>query len=205
MAFSIGLLIAILLYLPVLPSFFQNETLSSLQDFPWEIFTVYAPKLFYYFIGHRYLLIVFLILAIYRLYPTFKKQVFLASLFIFLPFVFSFIWKQIPPDRIFLVFIPVLSVFIGFCIQYVLSLSKYNNSALMSAVVLYMILSYIFTVAEVNFKLETNIDKGIRKQNLMYNYYLHCYNPNDAAAYCKDKKEVFLFDVEPHDMIYYHY
>jgi hypothetical protein len=198
-----GLFLSIAFYYPVIQYFTINQTLNSFDTNVHEIFWIYIPKLFYYFLAHRYILAIIIISAIYLLFKKYPKQIFIILIFFLLPFLFSFLKKQIPPDRIFLFFIPVIVVFTSYCVNYIISLSGKWQSFFIFIFILYLNLTYIFAILEVNNRLTSNIQQGIRKQNLMYNYYLCKYNPNEIVTFCKDKQLIVLFDTEPHDMIYY--
>jgi hypothetical protein len=203
LAYAGGIALAALLYLPALNSFVGNETMQRQESFPFDIFWFYIPKLFYYFIGHRYLLILFIGVAIILLFKRYRKETSLLVIFLLLPFFFSFLNRQIPPDRVFLFFVPIMAIFTAYCIQFILKRFSKWEPLLFILFVFYLNVSFIFALTEVEHKLSKNLDEGIRKQNLIYNYYLHTYNPKEIADFCSDKKPVFIISSEPHDIIYY--
>jgi hypothetical protein len=203
LAYAGGIALAALLYLPALDSFTGNEAIHRQENFPFEIFWFYLPKLFYYFIGHRYLLILFIGVAIILLFKRYRKETSLLVIFLLLPFIFSFLNRQIPPDRVFLFLIPILAVSTAYCVQFFLSRYSKWEPLLFILFVFYLNVSFIFALKEVEHKLSKNLDEGIRKQNLMYNYYLHAYNPKEIADFCGAKEPVVIINSEPHDIVYY--
>jgi hypothetical protein len=202
-AYFLGLVLAIVLYSPVISSFTSNDTLNGRDENPLMIFWYYMPKLFYYFIAHRYLLAIIIVLSVIVLLRKRDKHILPAMLFFLLPFVFSCIRMQTPPDRIFLFFMPVIAVLSAFLVFHLVRLTGKWQSLTYLLFIVYLNISYLFALIEVNHCLTKNIESGIRKQNLMYNYYLCKYNPEQTAEYCKDKNPVVLFNTEPNDMIYY--
>ena len=203
LAYFSGIILSIIFYIPVIPAILGNKILNSRDQYPLEIFWFYIPKIFYYFLSHRYLIVIFIGISIYTGFKKHRKQLILVLIFFLLPFIFSFLRMQTPPDRIYLFLLPFFAIFSAYAVQNVIELSGRFKLRFLLIFLIYLNFSNLFAIGETNYRLTKNLKTGIRKQNLMYNYYLCKYNPGEVAAYCRDIQPVILFNTEPHDIVYY--
>lgn len=188
----IGIIIATILYIPVLKSVIFNSYSTREATDVFFSLTLF-PHLMISFISERYLLILLVIPGLWLMLKngTNKSHSLLISLLFLLifPFVLSFIHQRLPYQRVFIPLSPVL------CILFTISILKLIelNSRLLIKLMAYTVIS-IYCIGifyhemnnnnqEVAINLETHSEMS---QNIYQNYYLcSFFSPNSKLSYLK--------------------
>jgi len=205
---SIGIGIAITLYLPVLKNIIFNSFASRETDNIFYSLEL-VPQLLTAFLSKRYLLIFLFIPGLWyyiRKGEKKEKLLFTSLLFLlFFPFILSFLHQKIPFQR---VFIPLAPIFCILCaipiIQLIQKISK-PLTVLFCMIILsmYCIGTFIGEMKQNNSEIEIKlVDHGIMAQDIYQNYYLSdFFNQNKTMGYLKSISEnelIFIFDQLDH-------
>jgi hypothetical protein len=115
-----------------------------------------------------------------------------------LPFIFSYLRGDSPPQRAFVNLTPAFALLLGTGIT--LSQSK----TFVALVLAYCLGMFCLEQYKISSTLFDDLQDGKRSHNLYYNYYLQYYHPNKTVNEFPHKNEVVMInDAEPHDITYY--
>jgi hypothetical protein len=207
----LGIGMAVLLYLPMGSQVVNNEYVKAKGFFRWEIWGE-AKQIFQFIFMPFYIIpiLVGLDLIVASIKKADVRLITALAVFVTLPFVFSFIRGGQPFDRTFLWIVPFVALITALAsnIAYKKWLIKpmygneYTFKILVFLVVIYSVGSAQSNIKE---KLHSGLEKGVKYQNIYYNYYLGRYNPHQNLGllkenYYQEGTQVFLHEVDKRAM-----
>ncbi len=188
-AIGIGVTLAALAYLPLLPQMQRLPSFSSgTAAKPFEGLRERMPVVAYHFLSARYLLL--LPLAVFLMQDKLRRWCWLlcvAAIFL-LPPLLADLSGAAAPYRVFLTGLPLLAVAVGVGIAQSLSrlrAKRWQHTAI-AAVMLYCLATFAFQVRKTEAAALRDIKAGVRSGDLYFQYNLHYFHPRqDAEAYMR--------------------
>ena len=184
---GIGVLTAVLLYLPVIGGVAGVASGKNSRLFYVPTLSSTLPTVFYYFLSHRYLFLPVVAVGFYfALFkgadPRLARRLMLCLTLLVLPFVFCFVKGDQPPDRIFVVLTPVFAVVVAVCASHFFRHAVPGGGVrgwwvVLGLVFLYCNVTFAFCIDRVHQRLRENLDEEKKAQDLYYNYYQAYYHP----------------------------
>lgn len=190
-AVAAGAALAFLAYLPVLHTLLDNRFVDVGPGERTFVLTRRLPQVVLHLVSYRYALIA---VALAGFFLAWRRRGDLrgsgraANLLalLVLPFLFSFLRNDAPFERTFLVLAPVLALTLAASTLWfveTVTASRRWRSALVAAAAVYALATLAFAVDHVQRRLEDNLEKGIREQNLLASFYQHHgFRPSLVAA-----------------------
>ena len=175
-----GGLLAAALYLPVWSQVTSNEYVATGKAFQ-KLHLDNALLVVRHFMSWRWLLApVFLAGAWYAWKQhTSRQQLILLAGALVLPFFFSALRGDTPPERIYSVLLPVFALLLTAGIEPLLRrLPAKTAGPAYVGILLYGLLTYGLSIYFVRQQLRRGLEGTTRYQDLNYNYYQHFYDPN---------------------------
>lgn len=207
-AFLAGFALTFALYFPVLHQALNNEYIEARKPFQHVHFQN-IRTVFLQFWGWRLLLLPLLVWgwSLLRKVPEHHRVfLFLAGVCL-LPFVFSMFRGDTPPERAYLVLLPVFILLLTLCWQSIFELGGTQKRLAFSILgILVAVFSYVFTWYGTARQIEQSLTspKFERYQDLNKNYYQYVYEPNLEFDLFKQKygsnKTLILETTEEHDL-----
>ncbi|HAD13809.1 MAG TPA: hypothetical protein DCF33_15390 [Saprospirales bacterium] len=206
-----GAALAVVAYLPVMDQMQNSEYFAAGKSFQGEHFQKFGLVFSHFFSG-RWLLLPVLIAGTYlgwRQGNVLRKQFGWLYLVLLLPFLFSALRGDMPPERIYLVLLPVFSLLVAASIHVSFSQLQASYKTLAySLLLLYSAFSYGLGVYQVRKYLREGMDQENHYYpGLNHNYYQHYFNPNAEYDLFRKKfgtnQQLILESSEQHDMPVY--
>ena len=191
-----GLLLALLLYAPIIDSVINNP--YSSREAPYfyvsgHIFINSIPAL----LSARYLLIPLIIYGGWRyLKHTTSNEtrgVFVLVALVLFPFLLAFVHQKLPYYRVFLPITPIVAALISLKMDYALEGIKRKKLKLLLnlAIAVYLIAVSVLVIDENSAKATENLEvNGVLSQDLYVNYYL-------SKSFKQDKVMLVLAELNP--------
>ncbi|MEI6815798.1 MAG: glycosyltransferase family 39 protein [Bacteroidota bacterium] len=214
MAIIAGTVVAIGLYIPMIRQVFFNEFVVGGTIHPrlkWKLIS----SVFIYFISGRYLFLLMMLVPI-MMFKHFIKDQFIALTVLMLtamctlPFLISFLIGDDPPDRVFVILIPVFSVLMAVLVHRTLILllqTETLNAKVMLVLFFYCLITFMNEQNKISNYLMDDLKNGRKSQDIHYSFYLHHYHPRDVIKeYIADgnrDKLLVIKDCEMHDFPVY--
>lgn len=197
-----GVITSILFYIPVWKNVINNRFVKSQGLFHSEILLEIFPKVIYYFISARYLIIAIILIGIIlnykeiksqkeRLVPIIENSKAFLVVFI-LPFIFSYIRGDKAWDRIFINILPVFSIGLGTLLYFALLNRRLKGKMvyITLGIIIYSYATFAVQLAKVDSLAKRDILEGKKTQSLYYNYYISDYKPRRLLQdFLKSKKQ----------------
>jgi hypothetical protein len=209
-----GGITAIFFYIPIWETVVNNRFTRSQGLFHLRILLEIFPKVIYYFISARYLIIVIILIGIILNYKEikFQKEKFgslmenskILGVVFMLPFIFSYIRGDRAWDRIFINLLPVFSIGLGTLLYFALLHKKLKNKMvyITLGIIIYSYVTFAVQLGKINSK--KDILEGKKTQNLYYYYYLSDYQPRKLLQHFlkseKQNKPVILYECDKNAM-----
>ncbi len=213
-AMTSGGITSILFYIPVWKNLINNRFVKSQGLFNSKILLEIFPKVIYYFISARYLIIAIILIGIIlnykeikfrkeRLESIIENSKVLLIVFI-LPFIFSYIRGDKPWDRIFVSLLPVFSIGSGTLLYLALSHRRLKNKMvyITLGIIIYSYATFAVQLGKVGTMANRDILEGKKTQSLYYYYFIADYQPRRLLQdFLKSKKQnipviLYLCDIE---------
>lgn len=190
-AVSLGISLSALLYLPIIDKVIHNPFVRSFGPFYLPTLTNRMPVVFFKFLSMRFLLVPLLALPFLKK-DILKREPFTSWIFalsitvLLLPFIFSFIRGDRPYERTFIPLIPAFAIFFTILFHLFTKILKKGKSLFLFIFSLYLTLTFIFEVKRIDRYLLRALEKGIRPQNIYYNFYHYHFEPLKVTLELKE-------------------
>ena len=182
---------AVLLYLPVLDKVVSNDYVQTGRPFDAATLTVLMPRMFLYLLSGRYLLLVPLAgaaaicLARRRTVDRILQRRFLFCLGgLVLPFVWSSLRGDRPPDRVFVNIAPVCALLVATAVQISAGILPARRNLAFGGSILALAYCYVMfavSLGGIDRHLLADIEHGRKSQDSFYAYYQAYYAPLQVA------------------------
>jgi len=214
LSLCVGIGIALALYAPIFKDVFYNDYVVSNKigfDFSkYMFFSVITG-----FISFRWILFILFILGIIFLFVSKKLKeqrlyyfIMLLTIY-FLPFIISSLRRDMTPDRLFTVLMPVFSIIISYGIVLLIqNVERLQKFTVLCVIIIFIIsnITYVYGISKVKEHLLYDItDSEGRSHVNMYSYYQFYFHPNNEAIelkklYNPGYSKVIVTEGEPHDI-----
>jgi hypothetical protein len=206
-----GAVLAFLCYQPVMTQIRGSEYFATAASFRAEHFQKFGLVLSHFF-SWRWLLLPLILTGAYfgwRQGAAARKQ--LAWLFsvLLLPFLFSALRGDLPPERIYLPLLPVFALALTATTHFAFEqIPAQRKTIAYGILLLYSAFSYGYGVYKVRLYLRNGLEQMDHYYpGLNFNYYQHYYDPNAEYDLFREKfgtdKVLILESAEEHDMPVY--
>jgi hypothetical protein len=210
---GIGIVLAFLLYLPVIDQVLHNRFVESHGLFHVPILLEILPKVAYYFMSGRYLIILAFILGCfaYVVYsgerePRIIRKAVCCSIILLLPFLFSFVRGDRPFLRVFVNLVPVFALLMSVGIYFLQSsIPVLRRRALLITIIaiIYCNVAFAAAIRNIERRIQSDLEMGNQSQDIYYNYYQTHYHPLKLARDISEHDEI---GPEPWEGLFlYHY
>lgn len=196
-ALGIGAGLSVLLYLPVLPDVVGNRFVRSHGLFNFETIRSTMPRVLYYFLSFRYLILALAALGLVVLLSGRRRRgsasdrVLILLLVLLLgPFVLSFVRGDLPFLRVFVNLAPAFALLLAALTARSIEPVPWlrNRSWLVvPLLVAYCNLTFWFGLNHIESHVLTDIAEGRKSQDIFYNYYQAYYRPKALVARLKEE------------------
>ena len=206
-----GAVLAFLCYQPVLGQMQNSAYFATGASFQGEHVRKSGLVMSHFFSG-RWLLLPVVVAGVYwgwKKGGAARKQLAWLLPVLILPFLFSALRGDLPPERIYLVLLPVFTLALTAGIYHVLErLATPRKTIAYGALLLYSAFAYGLGVYQVRQFLRNGMDQANHYYpGLNHNYYQHYYNPNTEYDLFRKKfgtdKVLILESSEEHDLPVY--
>ena len=186
-----GIILAILMYLPVIDKVLHNRFVESHGLFYPPTLVEILPRVFCYFISERYLLVLMCILG-WIMYirnhkekdPELIHKALCCSVLFLLPFLLSFIRGDRPFLRVFLNLVPLFALLISIGVHFLISsipVLRSRRYLITVLMILYCNVAFGLSLNDIGKRIGSDIVAGRKSQDMYYNYYQAHYNPLKLA------------------------
>ncbi len=191
---SSGILLAIILYLPILKDIVSNKFASQTNDDVFHSLKL-IPQLSTAFLSKRFFLVPLVFGGIYLLVRQSdqdRKNIYLVLISIFLiPFILSFFHQKLVIDRVFIPLNPVFTLIVVIPIAYLFQFIKNRNFFAFVSVIFAIccLVNFYFEKNKIGTQVESDLLKlGQLDQSIYQNYYLaDIFQPENAISSIIDK------------------
>lgn len=206
-----GALLAFICYQPVILQMQNSEYFATGPVFQGEHFRKSGLVLSHFFSG-RWLLLPVVMAGAYFAWQKgggARKQIAWLLPVLILPFLFSALRGDLPPERIYLALLPVFALTLAVTVYYAFDkMPAPRKATAYGALLLYCAFMYGYGVYQVRQFLRNGMDQSNHYYpGLNHNYYQHYYNPNAEYDLFRKKfgpdKVLILESSEEHDMPVY--
>jgi hypothetical protein len=205
-----GVLLAVVLYIPVIGSLLKSSFVQSMGLFHLPTLYETMPRVLAHTTSSRYLLLLIIPMALLASLYGFKKKslstvqghiLFFAGLFI-APFLVSFVRGDRPFDRLFSISIPIFSILTALCLYELgkgLPNFKFKQPVIFSVLAAYCFASFGMCIYQVNKRQISDFRENKTSQSLLHNYFLTNYDPKNVVdlyrkEYAKENRPLLNFD-----------
>lgn len=176
-----GLVLAVVLYSPMLERVLDNPFVRSEGPFRWVTLRVQAPRIFDQMLSARWLLLPLVLIGLARARRRRGAGVFL--LVLCLPFLFSFVRGDRPFGRTFVALTPIFTLVLT--VALFAELARWRARRRVAAVLtvaLYCNVTFALELRGIDRRLARDRELGRMSQDLYCGYYLGDYRPRWVAA-----------------------
>ncbi|MCK6692328.1 MAG: hypothetical protein L6Q97_09515, partial [Thermoanaerobaculia bacterium] len=206
-----GAVLSFLCYQPVIGQMQGSEYFASGASFQGEHFRKFGLVLSHFFSGRWVLLPVALAGAYFGWQKggAARKQTAWLLPVLILPFLFSALRGDLPPERIYLALLPVFTLTLTATVHHAFEKMPASRQVIAyGALLLYSAFAYGYGVYQVRQFLQNGMDQSEHYYpGLNHNYYQHYYDPNAEYDLFREKigtdKVLILESSEAHDMPVY--
>ena len=188
---GMGVVLAFLLYLPVIGQVLHNPFIESHGLFHAPILLDMLPQAALYFMSGRYLVVLAFILGCiaYAAYNQEKDQQIIRKalcclIILLLPFIFSFIRGDRPWLRVFVNLAPVFALLMAIGIHFLQSsipVLRRRPILVTIAAILYCNMAFATAIRNIDERIQSDLAMGSQSQDIYYNYYQSHYHPLKLA------------------------
>jgi hypothetical protein len=199
---GIGMALAFLLYLPVIGQVLNNRFVESHGLFHAPVLFAILPKVLYYFISGRYLIILAFILGCvaYAAYgdkkePQIIYRALCCSIILLLPFLFSFVRGDRPFLRVFVNLAPVFALLISIGVYFLQSsipVLRRRPVLITVIAIIYCNITFAAAIRNIDRRIQLDLETGGQSQDIYYNYYQSHYHPLKLAREIAENDDLGL-------------
>lgn len=206
-----GAALAFIAYQPVIGQMQGSEYFASGAAFQSEHFRKFGLVMSHFF-SRRWLLLPVAIAGVYFGWQkggAARKQIGWLVPVLVLPFLFSALRGDLPPERIYLTLLPVFALTLAAAVYHAFEkISPTRKGIAYGALLVYCVLAYTYGVYQVRRFLRNSLEQADHYYpGLNHNYYQHYYDPNAEYDLFRKKfgtdKVLILESSEAHDMPVY--
>ncbi len=189
---GLGIVLAFLLYLPVIDDVTQNRFVESHGLFHAPTLLITLPRTLHYFLSGRFLLIPAFIVGCFAYVvfdkdtePQLTRKAASCAILLALPFVLSFIRGDRPWLRVFVNLAPLFALSVSTGIYFLYSsLPDLRSKGVPIAILMlvYCNVTFAYSVNGIHERIRSDIEAGRKSQDIYYNYYQAHYNPLKLAG-----------------------
>jgi hypothetical protein len=210
---GIGIGLSLLLYLPVIVQVLHNPFVKSHGLFHPPILLDILPKVAYYFMSGRYLVVLAFIIGcfVYAAYskekePQIIRRAVCCLIILLMPFLFSFIRGDRPWLRVFVNLAPFFALLMSigiYLLQSAIPALRRRTLLVTLIVLVYCNITFAAAIKNIDMRIRSDLEVGNRSQDIYYNYYQSHYHPLELA---REISESETPGPKPWDqLVVYHY
>lgn len=174
---AIGIGLAVLAYLPLIPGIMADPQLTTEYHFYADILTDTLPVVFHSFVSWRYLLIIPVFMGLSVAMKTWRREIAFLACVLIIPFLLAWLKGGYHYDRTFLVLLPAFCLLAALCLdnmKWPVKLCKWA----FPTIALYCTVTMILCTLAYSEILKNDIINGSpRKVSLLCNYWQAHYHP----------------------------
>jgi len=195
---SAGAILALLAYIPVIDNVLNNRFAGNEPSDRYYVLVKVFPEVFMYFLSYRYLILIPVLGGLWFVLrkggdtTVRRRSLYILVLFL-IPFVLLFIHNKSPFHRTFILLAPVFAIWITILTSYFidrLKLKYIAETSVMVLLALYLTGTAVYELRRVDKRLDNNLLKAKKEQDIYYNFYLASnFQPHATAEFLKASAE----------------
>jgi hypothetical protein len=189
-AIGVGAVTTYVAYQPVMELLLDNRFVSKTPPEKAFVLTTVFPSVMKAFFSFRWLLLIPILGGLFfwltkKDLDGDRRKLFYLLVLLLLPFVFMYMHEKVPFERTFVHLAPVFAVLLAGVSALFLStlkLSEWIKQSIVGLLTVYCIGSYVWQDDEINARLDRNLERNKREQDIYHNFYLaNNFNPHAAV------------------------
>lgn len=189
-AIGMGAGVTYVAYQPVMELLLGNRFVSNEPPERAFVLTTVFPSVMKAFFSFRWLLLIPILGGLFfwltkKDLDFNRRKLLYLFILLLLPFVFMYLHEKVPFERTFVHLAPVFAVLLaGVCALFLsgLKLNEWMKQSIVGVLAVYCIGSYVWQDGEINARLDKNLERNKREQDIYHNFYLaDNFRPHEAV------------------------